>query len=88
VTNGQTIALTLSGVNNGSSTNDVTIQMSLLAGDTNADRVVNSGDTLPTRGRSGQPADANNFRSDVNADGFVNSGDALFVRSRSGTGLP
>jgi hypothetical protein len=59
-----------------------------LLGDTNGDRVVNSGDALQTRGRSGQATDATNFRSDVNTDGFVNSGDALFVRTRSGNSLP
>ena len=35
VTDVQTIAITLSGVNNGTSTNDVTVHMSLLVGDTN-----------------------------------------------------
>jgi len=41
------------------------------------------------RNRSGQPADATNFRSDFNLDGNVNSGDAAFiVRARSGTFIP
>ena len=84
VTNAQTIAITLSGVSNGTSTNDVTAQMSLLLGDTNADRVVNSGDALQTRNRSGGSASSTNFRSDVNTDGVVNSGDATIVRAHSG----
>ncbi len=62
--------------------------MSVLVGDTNGDRIVNSGDALQTRNRSGQATDTTNFRSDVNTDGFVNSGDSTVVRSRSGTFLP
>jgi hypothetical protein len=64
------------------------VSMGVLIGDTNWDRVVNSGDALQTRNRSGQATDATNFRSDVNADGFVNSGDTTVVRSRSGSFIP
>ncbi len=85
VANAQTVTVTLFAVNNAT---DVALPMSVLLGDTNTDRVVNSGDVLQTRSRSGQAIDAANFRSDVNADGFVNSGDTTVVRSRSGTSLP
>ena len=85
VTNEQTLTMNL-GVNNNTST--FTVPISFLAGDTNADRVVNSGDALQTRNRSGQATDATNFRSDVNTDGAVNSGDTFIVRSRSGDFLP
>ncbi len=88
MTDAQTIAITLSGVSNGTSTSDVTVPMSLLVGDTNADRVVNSGDVLQTRNRSGGSASSTNFRSDVNTDGAVNSGDTTIIRSRSGDFLP
>ena len=71
---------------NGSSNLDIPV--SLLIGDTNGDRFVNSGDALQTRNRSGQVTDETNFRSDVNVDGLVNSGDTTVVRSRSGTALP
>lgn len=64
------------------------VPMNLLLGDTNATRVVNSGDALQTRNRSGGAADSTNFRSDVNTDGAVNSGDAIIVRSHSGDFLP
>ena len=67
---------------------DTHVSFGLLVGDVNGDGVVNSGDTLQTRNRSGQPADATNFRADANLDGIVNSGDALMVRSRSGASLP
>ena len=67
---------------------DTHISIGLLVGDVNGDGVVNSGDALQTRSRSGQSTDANNFRADVNLDGAVNSGDALAVRTRSGASLP
>ena len=47
--------------------------------------MVNSGDAVQTRGRSGQATDAINFRSDVNLDGLVNSGDTAIVRANSAT---
>jgi hypothetical protein len=61
--------------------------MSVLIGDTNGDAVVNSGDALQTRARSGQSTDGTNFRNDANVDGFLNSADTIIVRSRSGTSL-
>ena len=88
VTNARRITVTLSAVNNGTSTGDVGVSIGVLVGDTNGDGFVNAGDALQTRNHSGEATDATNFRSDVNVDGFVNSGDALVVRSRSGTALP
>jgi hypothetical protein len=85
VTNAQRIMLTVQGVNGAG---DVAVPMGVLVGDTNGDGFVNAGDTIQTRNRSGQAADATNFRSDVNVDGTVNSGDTIGVRSRSGTSLP
>ncbi len=88
VTNAQRLTLTLFGVNDGVTTADMPLSFSVLAGDVNGNEAVNSGDTLATRGHSGEPTDATNFRFDVNADGNINSGDTLAVRSRSGTSLP
>ena len=88
VADAQTLTITLSSVNSGTSTSNVTVPMSLLLGDTNADRVVNSGDVLQTRNRSGAATGSTSFRSDVNADGIVNSGDTLLVRAHSGDFLP
>ncbi|HEX8679015.1 MAG TPA: choice-of-anchor Q domain-containing protein, partial [Chthoniobacterales bacterium] len=88
IANAQTIMITLFGVSDGTSANNIRVPLSALLGDTNADRAVNSGDAQQTRNRSGQTAAPSNFRSDVNADGSINSGDAFIVRSRSGTSLP
>lgn len=87
-TDRHTIILTLTNVNDGTITGDVIIPMIVLRGDTNADRLVNSGDATQTRNRAGQATDATNFRSDVNADGAVNSGDATVVRNASGGFVP
>ncbi len=88
VADAQTINVTLSGVTTGTTIRNFCIAMGVLRGDTNADRVVNSGDAQQTRNRSGQTTNGTNFRSDVNADGFLNSGDTTIVRARSGNSLP
>jgi len=87
----QYITITLDGVRDAAgnvTAPSVPVTMGVLIGDSNADRSVNSGDALQTRNRSGQPADATNFRSDFNLDGTINSGDATVVRSRSGQSIP
>ena len=88
ITDVQTIAMTLSGVNNGTNTNDVTVHMSLLVGDTNGNGIVNASDISQTKSRSGQAASSTNFRSDVVANGAINASDLALVKSRSGTGIP
>jgi hypothetical protein len=84
VSDGQVLTLSTSG----GSVSPATVPIGFLAGDSNGDRFVNSGDAIQTRGRSGQAADATNFRSDVNTDGTINSGDTTIVRARSGDSLP
>ena len=89
VTNAQTITVTLQDVTDALGNNNPSVSgsMGVLVGDSNGDRAVNSGDAQQVRNRSGQVADATNFRSDVNADGTINSGDAFITRRNSGTGL-
>jgi hypothetical protein len=90
VLDAQTITLTLSNVSDtfGQALPETVVSADFLLGDVNGDRVVNTGDTLQTRTRSGQAADGSNFRSDVNVDGTINSGDGLIVRAASGHGIP
>ena len=83
----QFVTVTLLSVNDGANTNDVPVTVGVLIGDANQNGSVNSGDALVTRNRSGQSADATNFRSDLNADGTINAGDATIVRTRSGQTL-
>ena len=88
VTSPERFIVTLFGINDGTSTGDVSVHMGLLVGDVNGNGVVNSGDAQQTRSRSGQTPDATNFRSDVNVNGAINSGDTTFVKVRAGTFLP
>jgi autotransporter-associated beta strand protein len=67
---------------------DAIVMINLLIGDVNGDRVVNAGDALVTRNRSGNAAGGTNFRSDINLDGVVNSGDGTIIRARSGASVP
>ena len=90
VADGQVVTLALSNVTttSGQAVADATLQIGFLVGDSNGDRVVNSGDATQTRSRSGGEANSQTFRSDVNADGVINSGDTTIARGRSGQFLP
>lgn len=88
VTNAQTIMLRLGDVSDGTNVEDISIPVAFLRGDTNNDRIVNAGDALQTRSRSGQTLSTSNFRSDVNVDGSLNGGDTILVRAQAGTSLP
>lgn len=88
VSNAQTLSVNLLGVSDGTNSGDVGIPMGVLAGDTNADRFVNSADISQTKSQSGNSVTAANFREDANADGFINSADIALVKAGSGTGLP
>jgi Dockerin type I domain len=88
VTNAQTIQITLLSVNDGTSTANVTIPMSILVGDTNADRFIDAVDVSQTKSQSGNAITNSNFREDVNVDGFIDAIDVSLVKSKSGTALP
>lgn len=89
VINAQRITVTLYGVSDGGTGSaNLTAQMGVLIGDTNADRAVNSGDIAETKARSGMTVNATNFRSDVNANGSINDSDVSLIKSNLGTGLP
>src|SRR5207248_11110698 len=88
VPNAQNIAITLTNVSDGTNVGNVSIPMGVLAGDTNADRFVNSADITQTKSQSGAAVGFSNFREDVNVDGLINSADITFVKSKSGSALP
>ena len=88
VPDAQNIAITLTGVTDGTNTGNVSIPMGVLAGDTTADRFVDSADISQTKAQSGQPVTGSNFREDLNVDGFLDSADIAFVKARSGHALP
>ena len=80
--------LTLTGVNDGTSTRDVSVPMSVLLGDTNGNGSVSASDIGQTKAQSGQAATATNFRTDVNVSGSITAADIGLVKSSAGTGLP
>jgi hypothetical protein len=88
VASAQTINVRLNSVTGSSGSGDITIPMSILVGDSNANGAVNSTDVAQTKGRLGLALDSINFRSDVNANGVINSADISQVKSLLGTGLP
>jgi hypothetical protein len=88
ITNAQTITVTLSAVNNGTTTGNVSVPMGVLVGDTDGDGAVNSADIGQTKAQSGNAVSASNFREDVNLDGNINASDVGLVKSKSGTALP
>jgi Dockerin type I domain len=88
VSNAQTIGITLSNVSDGTNTNDVSVSMGVLLGDTNKSGSVTSSDVTLTQSKSGQTANSTNFREDVTLDGVINSTDVQTVQSKVGTKLP
>jgi autotransporter-associated beta strand protein len=88
VANAQTLMITLFGVNDGTSTNDISVPMSILVGDTNGNGTVNASDVSQTKAQAGQSVTASNFRADVTANGVINASDVSLVKSKSGTSLP
>lgn len=87
VSNAQKVAVTLVGVNDGTNTNDVAVELGALLGDVNGDGFVLSGDYTAIRQRSGSTTDGTNFQFDLNSDGSIVSGDYTAARQQSGTHL-
>jgi hypothetical protein len=88
VSNAQTLNINLLGVTGGSNSGNVSVPMSVLAGDTSGNGLVNSSDIAQTQAQSGQAVGLSNFREDVTVNGQINSSDISFVQAHSGTGLP
>jgi hypothetical protein len=86
----QTLTIALNNVadSSGAVSAAVSTSMSVLIGDTNGNRAVNSSDIAQTQSQSGQPVNSTNFREDVTVNGVITSSDIALVQSQSGTGLP
>ena len=87
VTTAQSIVVTLSGVNDGVNTGTVTVPMSILVGDTNADGFVDAIDVSQTKSQSGAVISSSNFREDLSVDGFIDGLDTSLAKSKSGNSL-
>ena len=85
--NAQTTVITLHDVHNGAINGDISVPISLLVGDTNGSRAVTASDISQTKGQSGLPVTAANFRTDVNANGAITATDIGQVKAQSGTQL-
>jgi hypothetical protein len=88
VPDAQTIAINLTGVSDGARTTDITIPMTVLLGDTTANRTVNASDVSEAKANSGQTTTEANFRTDVTANGVINSSDIGLIKSKSGNTSP
>jgi hypothetical protein len=90
VSNAQRITVTLFGVNDGSNTADAGVQMGVLVGDSAGigNSSVGASDIGFVKSKSGQTADATNFRADVTVNGSIGASDIGLVKSQSGTALP
>ncbi len=88
VGNAQTINVRINGVNNfgaDAPAIDLTIPMSILIGDTNANATVNAADVAQTNARLGRPVDSTDITfALVNANGSINAADAAIVKQNSG----
>jgi hypothetical protein len=88
VTNGQTITITLAGVNDGTHTGHVAVQMGVLLGDANANKVVSNTDVAAVKAQVAAPVTQSNFRNDVNINGIVSNTDVSTTKAQVGTSLP
>ncbi|MEO5719997.1 MAG: hypothetical protein ABIR71_00830 [Chthoniobacterales bacterium] len=88
VTNAQRVTVTLSSVNNGTSTADFAVQMGVLLGDATGNGSVNGSDVGQVKSQSGQTLSSLNFRSDVNVSGAINGTDVGQTKLQTGTNLP
>ncbi len=90
IANAQNINVRINGVNGAADApaTDINIPMGVLVGDTNANRTVNAADIAQTKGQSGQPVTASNFRNDVNANGSINAADSNIVKEHAGMVVP
>ena len=87
VSDAQTVSILLTGVSNGTSSNDVSIQLRILFGDVTGNGTVNSTDVAQVRSSAGAPVSAANFRTDVTVNGSINGSDVSAVKAVSGNGV-
>ncbi len=80
------LTINLTNVNDGTHSGNITVPMGVLLGDTVANRAVNSTDVSQVKLKSGQAADATNFRNDITVNGTINATDVSSVKLKTGTG--
>jgi len=88
VSNAQTLVIHLPNVTDGTRTGNIDVPMSVLLGDTTANKAVNASDVSQTKTQSGMFVTHANFRTDVTVNGTINTSDVSQVKAKSGTALP
>ena len=88
VSNVQTITVTLTSVNDGTNTYDVSVQMAVLVGDVNANKAVTNTDVAEVKGQISAPVTESNFRNDVTANGIISNTDVGATKAQISTSLP
>ena len=67
---------------------DTAVSMNMLIGDTTGNKTVNASDVAQTKGQSGLPVTAANFREDVIPNGAINASDIAQVKANTGHTVP
>jgi hypothetical protein len=88
VSNAQTLTIKLIGVSDGTRSGNVSIPMSVLLGDVNADRRVDGNDVSEVQSHTRQAVDSTNFRDDVNITGTIDGNDVSITQGQTRTSLP
>jgi uncharacterized protein (TIGR02597 family) len=88
VSNMQRLLINLSGVSDGTITNDFSVTMGLLLGDATANGRVDGNDVSAVQGQVRSPLNINNFRADVTANGRIDGNDASTTQGQVRTFLP
>jgi hypothetical protein len=89
VANMQTAMITLTNVNDGLGTGNVSIPLRVLLGDATGNGSVTTSDVGMVKSQAGQPVTATNFRTDVTANGGnITTSDLGMTKAAAGTQLP
>lgn len=88
VSNAQKITINLIGVNDGVTTENISVPMGVLMGDVTGNQMVNSTDVSDVKLHSGAPVTELNFRRDIAASGLINSTDLSIVKLAVGSAIP
>jgi arylsulfate sulfotransferase len=88
VSNAQNLVINLIQLSDGVTTDTVSVPMSVLAGDSASNGLVNSSDIGAINFELGHPVTASNYRDDVTGDGVIDNSDLFLVGAAAGSGLP
>jgi len=88
VSNMQRLLINLSGVSDGTITNDFSVTMGLLLGDVTANGRVDGNDVSAVQGQVRSPLNINNFRAEVTANGKIDGNDVSTTQGQVRTFLP